>query len=86
MALGARFAAEEGRFCQCAEPDLHGRDLMCGNCLLENEGQIKRRETAMREPHPFEPDPREGSAASQMGMCNLCAMWEDDPRHMDANA
>lgn len=82
MALGARFAAEEGRYCECAEPSLHGRDLMCGECLLENLGQREALTRAMNEPHPFEPDPREESAAARLGMCHLCSMWEDDPRHV----
>ena len=82
MALGARFAAEEGRYCECVEPSLHGRDLMCGNCLLENRAQIASLEKAMREPHAFEPDPREDSAAARLGMCRLCSHWYEDPRHV----
>lgn len=81
MAMGARYAAWEGRFCECAEPSLHGLDLMCGECLLENQSQVEKRERAMREPHAFQPDPLEDTAAARLGMCRLCAGWEDDPRH-----
>jgi hypothetical protein len=81
MALGARFAAEDGRYCECEEPSLHGLDLMCGNCLLENESQIEARTKAMHEPHAFVPDPDPDSAAARTGMCRLCAGWRDDPRH-----
>lgn len=80
MALGARFAAEAGRFCECAEPSLHGFDLMCGNCLLENEGQIERRTRQINEPHEFVPG--RGDAQKRLGMCGICSMWEDDPRHI----
>lgn len=79
MALDARFAAEEGRFCECEEPSLYGRDLMCGNCLLENEGQIERLEALIRGPHEFEPCTR--AAGRRMGWCAICAHPEDDPRH-----
>ena len=79
MALGAMFAAEEGRFCECAEPSLHGFDLMCGNCLLENEGQIERRTARIRDPHPFELSDRD--AARRLRWCSICTMPEDDPRH-----
>lgn len=85
MALGARFAAEEGRFCECAEPSLHGWDLMCGECLLENQGQIERLTARIREPHPFEPSDR-SDAARWLGMCGICSMWEDDPRHVPGPA
>lgn len=81
VALAARFAAEEGRYCQCESPVLHGRDLMCGHCLLENEAQIAAREKAMREPHAFVADPNPESAQARLGMCRLCAHWRDDPRH-----
>lgn len=83
MALGARFAAEEGRYCECEEPALHGRDLMCGHCLLENLGQHEQLERMMREPHPFESHPDERSAAARLGMCRLCSGWLDDPRHVE---
>jgi hypothetical protein len=79
MALGARFAAEEGRFCECEQPSLYGRDLMCGNCLLENEGQIERLETLIRGPHEFEPSERE--AGRRMSWCGICAHPQDDARH-----
>lgn len=81
MAMEARFAAWDGRFCKCEQPSLHGLDLMCGNCLLENQSQVEKRERAMREPHEFVPDPDEKSAAARLGMCRLCAGWLDDPRH-----
>ena len=75
MAFGARMAAESGEFCECEEPSVHGLDLMCGHCLYENQGQIERRERAMREPHEFQ-----GRSGEQL--CRLCAGWEDDPRHV----
>lgn len=78
-ALGARFAAWEGRYCECAEPSLHGFDLMCGNCLLENEGQIERKTARIRDPHPFELSRRD--ASRRLWWCDICAMPESDPRH-----
>lgn len=83
MALGAMFAAEDGRFCECAEPSLHGRDLMCGNCLLENQGQIERLEALIRGPHTFEPSER--ATGRRMGWCGICAHPQDDPRHAAAS-
>jgi len=41
IALGAREAAAEGRYCDCVEPNLTPPDLMCGACLLNNE-QMER--------------------------------------------
>jgi hypothetical protein len=84
MALGARFAAEEGRFCECAEPSLHGFDLMCGNCLLENQGQIEKRTRQINELHEFVPG--RGDAQKRLGMCEICSMWEHDPRHIEPSA
>jgi hypothetical protein len=81
MAMRAREAYEDGRVCECAEPSLHGRDLMCGNCLLENQGQRDALEASMRDPHPFE-ESRRSDAARRLGMCDLCAGWKDDPRHV----
>jgi hypothetical protein len=81
MAMGARFAADEGRFCECAEPSLHGRDLMCGNCLLENEGQRERLEALIRGPHEFVLDERK-RGSYRLGWCGICAMPKDDPRHV----
>lgn len=80
-ALGAWFAAHEGRYCECDEPSLRGLDLMCGECLLENRSQIEKRERAMREPHEFVSDPNPRSAAARLGMCRLCSGWRNDPRH-----
>lgn len=81
MALGAWFAATEGRYCECIEPSLHGHDLMCGNCLLENKGQIEAANRRIREPHQWE-EPREGSAARRLGWCRICTRPADDPRHI----
>ena len=79
MALGARFAADEGRYCRCIEPALVGYALMCGNCLLESEGQIERATRRLREPHTFvssrEPD----------WLCDICAHESDHPRHASSD-
>lgn len=88
VALAAREQAALGNYCSCAEPALHGRDLMCGTCLLENLDQVKRLEELIRGPHAFEPRmPRAGvysplaeRFASQW--CAVCATREDDPRHL----
>ena len=80
MAMGAWFAADEGRYCECDEPSLHGRDLMCGNCLLENRAQIEARTREINEPHAWVPSER-SDAARRLGMCGICSMWADDPRH-----
>lgn len=74
-ALGARFEAGEGHYCECETPSLRGDALMCGNCLLENRGQVAKREKHMREPHKFRPRP------DLPIMCEVCAGWEDDAKH-----
>lgn len=79
VALAARFAAWEGRFCICPEPALYGYDLMCGNCLLENQEQIDRRERRIRKPHAFVLSRRD--AGRRLGWCDICTRPEDDPRH-----
>ena len=35
MAMGARFAAEEGRFCECIEPSLVGLDILQQRPVLD---------------------------------------------------
>lgn len=77
--MNARFEAEKGHYCECEHPILTGYDLMCGDCLLENQGQIDKRMRRSREPHAFEPMPKLPI------MCNVCTGWEDDPRHKDAS-
>jgi hypothetical protein len=75
MGLRARLAAEDGRYCECEQPILHGPDLMCGRCLLENRDQIEEATRRIREPHAFEPGALDGR------MCSVCSGWEDDARH-----
>lgn len=77
-ALNAQMAAAEGRFCECDEPILHGRDLMCGACLLENVGQRERLEALIRGPHAYEPRVRLGV---ERPWCAICAFPESDARH-----
>lgn len=83
MAMGAWFAADEGRFCECEEPSLYGYDLMCGNCLLENQQQIERRTALIRGPHAFEPNPR---LRNSDYWCAICSMPKVDPRHDEGRA
>lgn len=80
MALQARAAYERGEVCECSEPILHGRDLMCGACLLENEGQRDRLEALIRGPHVFEPNRRGGSMAR---FCQICSFLDTDERHTE---
>jgi hypothetical protein len=79
VGLRARSQAEEGLYCECDEPILTGRDLMCGACLRENQTQIGKRTREIREPHAFEPRGQTGIKAK---MCRVCSHWEDDPRHL----
>jgi len=78
MALGARFKAERGEFCECEEPELVGLDLMCGKCLCENREQIAKRERAINEPHNFVP---RGESGIMARFCKVCARFDDDWRH-----
>jgi len=78
-ALHARTEYERGNVCQCAEPALFGGDLMCGECLLEHQGQRDKREAAIREPHPFVESDR--PAGRRLDWCGQCTMPRTDPRH-----
>jgi hypothetical protein len=78
IALEARNQAEEGIFCECEEPILHGFDLMCGRCLRENQSQIDRRNERIQSSHAFEAMGHRGIKAL---MCRVCSGWQDDPRH-----
>lgn len=75
MAMGARIAADEGRYCECAEPSLRGMDLMCGACLLNNRGQEIRRIHRSVDAH--------GHVPGKLGgyMCATCTQGPNDPRH-----
>jgi hypothetical protein len=62
---------------------------LCGNCLLENEGQREHREAHMRGPHRFVTHFPRGKDLTEkdrefwegMGMCDVCSGWRRDPRH-----
>lgn len=73
----AREAAAEGRYCECAAPELTGQDLLCAGCLHHNWGQETRAVIAIVEAHDF--TPREGPIMARF--CARCMMTEDDPRH-----
>lgn len=80
IALGARAAQDEGRYCECTEPELTGSDLLCGACLLNNRGQEVLRVEAIVRAHEFEPDPRHPF------FCRTCTMGADAPRHHGVSA
>lgn len=80
VGLRARRKAEEGVFCECEAPILAAYDLMCGRCLLENQGQIERRTARIRSLHTFEPS---GEGQIKREMCRICSGWKDDPRHSE---
>lgn len=75
IALHARLAAEEGRYCTCAEPSLTDTDLMCGACLLQNRDQERAAVDRLVGAHDFVPGALEGL------MCAVCTMWREAPRH-----
>lgn len=89
MALGARVAADEGRYCECAKPSVHGLDLMCGACLLENREQIVKRTHHIVDAHDFEePDPNDPhhKALVFMDWCPRCTQPRDALRHHGISA
>lgn len=79
IALGARAAADEGRYCECLDPEVTGYDLMCSQCLLNNQDQERRRLIHLFGPHPFELD-ESREAAKRMGWC-WCTHPEDYGPH-----
>lgn len=81
VALGMKCALSgfQGLRCKCETPELYGLDIMCRECLLENEGQRQKRVEAHRSPHEFVP--KENSTRLDVGMCGFCSGWRNDPRH-----
>ena len=75
IAFRARGAAAKGRYCQCLEPQLTGKDLMCGVCLLQNQDQERRAVDRLVGAHDFVPGKLGGR------MCATCTMPERAPRH-----
>ncbi len=82
IAMRARFAADEGRYCECDSPEVLGLDLMCGACLLNNKDQERARVRSIAHAHEFVPD------ADLMGgaFCKACVRLEDDSRHHGVDA
>lgn len=39
IAAAAALAFDSGDECECDEPDVYGRDTLCGHCLRENRQQ-----------------------------------------------
>ena len=75
IGMRARFAAREGRRCECAEPELTGHDLLCGACLLENRDQERRAVDRLVGAHEFVPGKLSGR------MCAVCTGRANLPRH-----
>lgn len=73
--LCARVAADEGRYCQCAQPSVTGLDLMCGECLLQNRDQEIKRLHSIVDAHEFIPGKLRGL------MCKICTQTVQEPRH-----
>ena len=82
VALSARAAADEGRYCECAEPEVTGFDLMCAECLLNNRDQERARVRSFAHAHDFIPD----TAHFDGAFCKVCIRIETDPRHHGVNA
>lgn len=74
IAMRARGSDER---CSCVVPVLEGWDLMCRECLLENEEQRFRKKAAQLAPHAYIQHER-----VRMRMCAFCKAWQDDPRHV----
>lgn len=80
VALSARAAADEGRYCECAEPEVTGFDLLCAECLLNNKDQERARVRSFTHAHEFVPGKLGGA------FCKVCVRLETDPRHHGVNA
>lgn len=75
IALRARAAQDDGRYCECVEPLTAGADLMCGACLLNNRNQELRHLDASCGPHAFEPGAMDGA------FCAICTHLEEKRWH-----
>ena len=73
-ALHAWEGVAEGRYCECAEPNLTG-GLMCLRCRLRNKDQEIAAVHRLVDAHDFVPGKLRGL------MCAVCTMGEDAPRH-----
>lgn len=81
IALRARAAADQGRYCECAEPELVGDDLLCGACLLNNRDQEVKAVLRLVSAHEFVPSTRFKSAEFNAHFCAVCTQSVDHPRH-----
>ena len=81
-------AANEGRFCECSEPDLTGRKShLCFGCGLYNLKRKAEIEAAMVAPHPFEPRSDLKHPMLIDLCCDFCSQARNHPRHApDARA
>jgi hypothetical protein len=75
IALRAREAVDDGRYCECDPPELSGTALMCGACLLRNKNQERAAVDRMVRAHDFVPGALGGL------MCEVCSNNKEAPRH-----
>lgn len=76
IALRARMDADEhGIYCECAQPEVEGDDLLCGECLHNNRVQELKLLYRYYGPHDFVPGKLGGH------MCAVCVYPETEPRH-----
>lgn len=74
IVLRARARAEAGVYCGCTEPALVGFDLLCQQCLLNNQHQERRAVVRMVRAHDFVP--------SKSGLiCDVCTAFREHRRH-----
>src|SRR5216684_3532919 len=75
IAIRARASSDRGEYCECVEPDLVGRGLMCGACLRNNRDQERAAVDRLVQAHDFVPGKLGGL------MCAVCTMGQEVPRH-----
>lgn len=81
IGLRATLEADKGRYCECADPLIKGKDLMCGACLLRNRDQEIAAVIHLVEAHEFEPSTKFKSAEFNAHFCKRCMQSVDHERH-----
>lgn len=78
----SEIAEREGRFCQCAQPDLTGRkSYLCFACGLKNMARKAEIEAAMVAPHGYEVVERFKGRIAEDICCDFCSMPRAHPIH-----
>lgn len=72
----SRDARDQGRYCECAEPEVYDRAQICQLCGLHNKDQERKAVAWIADAHDFV----EGGMLGGL-LCARCTYAADSPRH-----